>query len=145
MRHRCATLHIAVTSQQHFTCKLSKTAMYLSRYWPPRRINNVSMYDIIYLYWFVLVYQFASYNFFVITVLCIKESSTKYDEYENFPLEQVCIRKSQFFPHNCFFGRTFPFPSSSFRPINYSQVIISSVSQTSLILGQPYFPLYYPH
>ena len=33
----------------------------------------------------------------------------------------------------------------SFRPINYSQVIISSVSQTSLILGQPYFPQYYPH
>ena len=31
----------------------------------------------------------------------------------------------------------------SFRPINYSQVIISSVSQTSLILGQPYFPRYY--
>ena len=57
----------------------------------------------------------------------------------------LAFQQSQFFPQNCFFRRTFPFPSLSFRPINYSQVIISSVSQTSLILGQPYFPLYYPH
>ena len=57
--------------------------------------------------------------------------------------EHAC--KKSIFPKKLFFGRTFPFPSLSFRPINYSQVIISSVSQTSLILGQPYFPLYYPH
>ena len=42
--------------------------------------------------------------------------------------------KSQFFPQKLFFGRTFPFPSLPYRPINYSQVILSSVNQTSFIL-----------
>ena len=40
---------------------------------------------------------------------------------------------------NCFFRSNIPLPSLSFRPINYSQVIISSLSQTSLILGSTLF------
>ena len=39
------------------------------------------------------------------------------------------FEKCQFFPKNCFFGPNIPLPSLSFRPINYSQVIISSLSQ----------------
>ena len=55
------------------------------------------------------------------------------------------IQKVNFSPKIVFSVEHSPSPSLSFRPINYSQVIISSVSQTSLILGQPFFPLYYPH
>ena len=46
--------------------------------------------------------------------------------------------KVNFSPQNCFFGRTFPFPCLSYGPINYSQVIFSSVSQTLYHWSTPY-------
>ena len=47
-------------------------------------------------------------------------------------------KKVNFSPKNCFFGRTFPFPCLSYGPINYFQVIFSSVSQTLYPWSTPY-------
>ena len=75
---------------------------------------------------------------------CFKEKKKKITHREMFNPMQETNEKVNFSP-KIVFSVEHSTSRLSFRPINYSQVIISSVSQTSLILGQPYFPRYYPH
>ena len=99
------------------------------------------------IYW-MLIYIYISYIWYKWRprICTLSKIPDKYGLSINAKLISVALKhKKVNFSQKIVFSVEHSTSRLSFRPINYSQVIISSVSQTSLILGQPYFPRYYPH